>query len=185
MWIQLEKVKLTQRGTASRSKQDDNHLRLSIVRGYGSDSAIKSWQDDEEGKLESKLTDAAIEIVLAAEVQYREGVVRQYEWRVKRKAEIEQEIIKRRIEAERAEKERLRRLEQARVDRLLQDAAAFRKAEDIRSYVHEVCTAAEGTTSSTEEVERWSSWALSIAGGIDPSIGGRFLSSMDDDTDKR
>jgi hypothetical protein len=180
--IKLDKVERARKETGSTSKKSEDHLCLSIVRGYGSDSAIKSWQDDNDGKLEAKLTDAAIEIVLAAEVQYREGVIREYEWRVKRKAELEQEVIRRRIEAERAEKERLRKLEQARVDRLLQDAAAFRRAEDIRNYVRLIRTAAEPSINSTEELERWSSWALAVADRIDPAVGGKFLSAMQDHT---
>lgn len=181
IWIKLERAKAQRRATTSTSKELDDRLSLSIVRGYGSDSAIQSWQDDDNGKLESKLTETAIEIVVAAEVQYRESVIRNYEWRVKRKAELEQEAIKKRLEAERAEKERLRKLEQARIDRLLQGAAAFRTAEDIRSYVRSIRAAADPTISSSEQVELWSSWALAVADRIDPVVGGKFLSAMKDD----
>lgn len=179
IWIKLERAKTSRRATNSTTKEVEDRLSLSIVRGYGSDSAIQSWQDDDNGKVESKLTEAAIEIVVAAEVQYREGVVRNYEWRVKRKGELEQEAIKKRLEAERAEKERLRKLEQARVDRLLQDAARFRTAEDIRSYVKAICTAVDPSTSTAQEVERWSEWALAVADRIDPVVGDEFLSAMD------
>jgi hypothetical protein len=52
------------------------------------------------------MTEIAVQIILTAEVQYREGTVRSYEWRVQRKAEMEEEERERKRQAERAERER-------------------------------------------------------------------------------
>jgi hypothetical protein len=49
--------------------------------------------------------------------------------------EMEAEERRHQIEAERAERERLRQFEQARIGRFLRDAAAFRQANQIRKYV--------------------------------------------------
>src|SRR5277367_5592776 len=99
-----------------------------------------TWQDDEQGKLETRITEIAVQIILTAELQYREGAVRSYEWRVQRKAEVEEEERERKRQAERAERERERqkRLEQARIDRLLKSAAAFQQAGAIRKYVEAI-----------------------------------------------
>jgi hypothetical protein len=81
------------------------------------------------------MTGIAIQLILTAEIKYRENVLHGYQWRIKRKSKLEEEQRKRKVEAERAEKERQKRLEQARVNRLLSDATAFQQAGEIRKYV--------------------------------------------------
>jgi hypothetical protein len=71
-----------------------------------------------------------------AEVSYRESCIRQFEWRVSRKAQIEEDRLNRRLQIEREERER--QLEQARIDPLLNEAASLRQAIDIRAYVDAV-----------------------------------------------
>jgi hypothetical protein len=116
---------------------------------------------------------------LTAEVQYREGTVRNYEWRVRRKAELEEEERERKRQAERAERERQKRLEQARIDRLLKSAAAFQQAGAIRKYVEAIrATQADNAACSVEELERWCQWALAEAERIDPAVAGKFLLTM-------
>jgi hypothetical protein len=118
---------------------DDNKLSLSILEScYGSDKKRLSWQDDDSDKIEARIAEIARELVLTAEVQYRESALRHYQWHVERKAELEEEERKRKLEAERRERERLKRLEQGRIDRLLKDAAAFQQAAAIRKYVEAI-----------------------------------------------
>jgi hypothetical protein len=110
--------------------------------------------------LETRITEIAIQIILAAELQYREGVIRGYEWLVQRKAELEEEERERNRQAERAERERQKRLEQARIDRLLKSAAAFQQAGAIRKYVGAIrATQTDSAACSGEELERWCQWA--------------------------
>lgn len=40
---------------------------------------------------------------------------------------------------------------------------------------------ARDSSSSMDEVEQWSKWALAQADRIDPAIGGRFLKAMQDE----
>jgi hypothetical protein len=168
--------------STSDSESRDMKLCLSILKGWGPEQSIVAWQDEDDQKLESRMTDIAIQVILTAEIEYRDGALRQYQWRVQRKAELEEEERKRKLEAERAEKERLRRIEQGRVDRLLRDAAAFHQAVTIRKYVEAIRLArAFESSSSPEEVEKWSQWALTQADMIDPAIGERFLKAMQDE----
>jgi hypothetical protein len=163
---------------------NDSKLSFSILETISSGKERVTWQDDETGKLEARITDIAVELVLTAELQHRESAVRRYQWRVERKAELEEEGRKRKLEAERAERERQRRLEQARIDRLLKDAAAFQQANEIRKYVQAIRVAQGRDSSSvTEALERWSRWALAQAERIDPAIGGAFLMAMRDEDD--
>jgi len=166
--------------------EGETKLFLSILRHHSNDDARFTWQDDEHSRLESHMTEIALELILAAEVQYREHAIHQHEWRIRRKAELEEEAIRRKLEAERAERERQRRLEQARVDRLLKDAKAFQQAGEIRKYVEAIQLAQSGNmTSSVEEFERWRQWALAQADRIDPAVGGVFQTSMKDEEEPR
>jgi hypothetical protein len=165
-------------GTAP-NKNGENRLILSILESWGSDKEMRAWQDDDHSKLERKMTEIAVEVVLLAEVRYREAVVRQYHWRIERKAEFEEEDRRRLIEAERTNRERLKRLEEARVNHLLSDAAAFQQASAIREYVAKIQRAQSlSLTVSTEELQRWIEWALAQADRIDPSIGDAFVMGM-------
>ena len=155
---------------------------FSIRRDYRPESVMKTWFDDKTGRLETKLTEIVVEVVLTAESEYRLGAIRQHEWRIQRKAQLEEEGRQRKIEAERAEIERQARLAQARIDRLMKDADAFQRASEIRRYVGKVRVASScGGPIETEELETWMTWALAQADRIDPSVDQKFLASMHDE----
>jgi len=166
----------------SGEESSDMRLCLSILKGWGSEEVLATWQDDDATKLEARMTDVCVQLILTAEIKYRENALHQYQWRIKRKAEVEEEQRKRKLEAERAEKERQKRIEQGRINRLLRDAAAFQQAGEIRKYVEAIrLSQALNTTSSMDEMERWRQWALAQAERIDPATGGRFLKAMEDE----
>jgi hypothetical protein len=182
--IQLDRLKRARlRGHAANSADaDEAKLSLSILQGPGSENIRIAWQDDEQGKLETRVTEIAVQIILTAELQYREGTVRSYEWRVQRKAELEEEAREKKRQAERAERERQKRLEQARIDRLLKSATAFQQAGAIRKYVEAIrATQTDCAACSVEELERWCHWALAEAERIDPVVGEKFLLTMRDE----
>jgi hypothetical protein len=182
--IRLDRLRRAKRRghAASSPEADEAKLSLSILESPHSENERIAWQDDEQGKVETRITEIAIQIILAAEMQYREGVIRSYEWRVQRKAELEEEERERKRQAERAERERLKRLEQARIDRLLKSAAAFEQAGAIRKYVEAIrATQTDNAACPGEQLERWSQWALAEAERIDPVVGERFLLTMRDE----
>lgn len=174
--IVLNPAKRPRRISTPTGKALDNDLSLSILGGFHSDTEIQSWSDSEDLKLERQLTEIATEIVLRAEVLYRASVVRHYQWRIKQKADLEEEQRRRELESEKAERERIQRLEQARVDRLLVDAAALQQAAIIRDYVQRIRSAQSGALRvSGDDLERWSEWALTQADRIDPSLTDSFM----------
>jgi hypothetical protein len=182
--IQLDRPKRSgRRGhTEQGAGLTDTHLCLSILENLGSDKEQVTWQDDECGRLESRLAEVAIQIVLTAELQHRETAVRRYQWRVERKAQLEEEERERGRKAERAERERKKRMAQSRIDRLLKDAAVFQQAGAIRKYVDAIRLAvSKSEACSPDELERWSQWVLSEADRIDPAIGGMFLNVLRDE----
>ena len=86
-------------------------------------------------------------------------------------------------ERRRLERERLERLEKARVGRLLAQAKSLREAEEIRAYVSAVRErqATLDDPLSATGFQQWADWALSQAGRIDPVLSGSFRTVQDDD----
>jgi hypothetical protein len=83
------------------------------------------------------------------------------------------------LQLKREERERRQRLEQARIDRLLDEAASLRRATDIRADVDAVKTtvASQATSISPDAVE----WALADADRLDPVKSARFLEDIEAD----
>jgi hypothetical protein len=182
--IRLDRPKRPSRRGYSEQNAEPNDTRLcfSILESLGSDKERVSWQHDEGSRLESRLAEIAVQLALTAELQHRESAIRQYQWRVERKAQLEEEERERELKAERDERERWQRLERARIERLLKDAAAFQQAGAIREYVKAIRLALSSREAcSAEELGRWTQWALSEADRIDPAVGGAFLTAMRDE----
>lgn len=170
--ISLDLTKST--GKATSSKPADG-LSISLLRAVSSSETRSTWADSDQERLERQLTNIACEVVLAAEIQLREGAMRLHQWRIMRKANLEEEDRQRLIEQAREERERLERLEQARIAGLLEAADAFRKAQEIRAYVAglgERLDPADG--GRWAEYQDWSIWALAQADRIDPALKSTF-----------
>lgn len=168
-------------GLRDASKSKEKRLQFDLGSHSSKEASNKTWIDNANGKLESHLTEIAIEVVLYAEVRYREWELSHYEWRKKRKAEIEDEDRKRAIAEAKAEQEHLERLRQERIDSLLSDADAYRKAAEIRSYAGAVSKAFDHGEFVAEQqrVNEWRNWALNVADDIDPVKTLAFLNSME------
>ena len=156
-----------------------------ILVGYDHEQERAAWQDGEAGRLESLIQEVAVEVVTSAEISYRESCIRGFEWRVKRKAQLEADRRNRQLQVERDEQERQQQIEQARIDRLLGDAESLRQATNIRAYVAAVqaIVANETASISAEKMARWSEWPLAQADRIDPVRSARFIDTFDEKDD--
>jgi len=171
----------TVKGEAARTAQ---RIRIALDPG---DPARRqpdgqAWEDEEE-RLEQQVRNIAVAVVLKGELQHRNGVMAQHKWRIEAKADLIERRRKENEEAERKARERREMLEKQRVERLLGEAEALRKAEAIRRYVDQVCTlnAASGAPASATSLEEWAVWALAQADRIDPVRNGAFRKSFGDD----
>jgi hypothetical protein len=116
--------------------------------------------DTEEQALEAQLSTIAAEIIVAGEMQYREHLVWVYEDSLRRREEMLQADIRKKLEAEKAARERLIKLEADRSKRLIDSAENYRRAQDIRAFVSTVVMI---STQNVEQgrVSRWRDWAPS------------------------
>jgi len=172
---------------AKRGREDSSvvwsprpdHADMTLT--IGEQESERQWSDDARGKIEAKLAEIAIEIIVSAEKRYRDRKVQSHKWMVERKAELGEAERKRKLEEEAAARERKRVLEEARVDRLLRDAAAFQQAREIRAYAEAIRELKlKDANAIPSGLDRWVTWAIAQADRIDPVIGNAFLVFMDD-----
>ena len=84
----------------------------------------------------------------------------------------------------REQRARRRRIEEARVERLLAEVRAWRRAEEIRAYVAAVETklpALDGEERT--RVADWCAWAKAWADGSDPGERPSLIIGIDDEAD--
>ena len=156
-------------------------LKLELKPKYTDGMPQLIWRDGEGGKLEDQLTDIAIALAFAGEVQYRNGTVAHHSYLLDRRAENEAEIARRRAEAARKEHERQLRAQQERRNRLFEQARDWRAAQDIRSFVVSVL---EASGAEATELETWATWARREADALDPILNASLklsVSSGDDE----
>lgn len=132
-------------------------------------TATRHWQDDENGKLESKLPAIAADLIVAGEERFRTGL---------REAREREAEYQRYLEKERQRK--LAALEAERLAKLEQSSALLRKAEDIRALVSRMKKAVLAGDRAIDlgELAAWEAWANDYADRLDPVKSGQVLEHL-------
>jgi hypothetical protein len=131
-----------------------------------------NWSDEVGAKIEGRLTEIVMEILLAGEAEYRHRAMRGHARKLARRAELEREVLRQRDKAERRDRERRLAEEKARRDHLFGQAGAWRAAEDLRGFVAAVLSAPQ--PAAQDDVQRWAKWALAEADALDPMSSGNL-----------
>src|SRR6266516_631436 len=76
-------------------------MRLAIGNGRSRETNGRSWQDSEGDRVEKHMREIVIELIVAGEQQYRDGLIRHREWLIRYKAELEETERQRKLEEER------------------------------------------------------------------------------------
>ncbi len=146
-----------------------NHFRGQDVR--------LSWADKPDAKLETRLTEIAIELVVLAETFHREHAERQHEWLIERKQDHE----RRKKEAEAARLEALRvrdeKFEKAKRSMLLGHARDLEDARILRQLVQDVLKLRGHETN--DHTTAWAEFVSEEADRIDPISNARYLEIME------
>lgn len=153
-------------------------LSLRIKPGFDNEIG-ETWQDDVDGKLESKIASIAAGLIVAGEAKFRrqlrEDEKQAEQDRLNREAKAERE----RLERERRMIETLQKMNEQRLADLQKSGELLRLSRDIRTLVVEVRGAIAGQSGvDVEELEAWESWALKEADKLDPVLSGQFLSHL-------
>ena len=155
-------------------------LKLEMDANHADAGLARLWTDGADGKLEDRLTEIVVTFIVAGEAQYRDCQVAHHAWLIKRRADNEAELERRRLEAERKRREEEERDALARREHLFGQARDWRTAQDIRSFVAGVLAEA-GDKAPDRRLAAWRTWALSEADAIDPVRRGLEIWSQDAD----
>jgi len=165
---QYVQIALDRAPTRRRSSDGKEVERLKFsIAGQGHHGERISWTDTDEQPLEAQLSTIATEIIVAGELQYREHQAWIYEDAIRRREQMKQDAIRKQMESEKAERERLIKLEAARLKRLIDSAENHHRSQAIRTFVTSVMSTSNGNV-DPERVTRWKEWALLQADKLDP-----------------
>lgn len=127
-----------------------------------------SWADDDSGRIEDRLREIILKLIVAGEVQYRANAHTVYENACRRRAEMERRLVEQRGEADRLAREKAIKAEAEQRKMLLRMAADHRAAQDIRAFVNAAIAAFGPDNAQESPTAEWVSWALRVADQIDP-----------------
>lgn len=152
-------------------------LQLRIAAGTS--STVTTWQDDGEGKLETRVAEIAAELIVAGEARFRR-MLREDEERAEReRLEREAREEQARLERERKRLVRLKELNDKRIADLGRSGELLRLAADVRALIGEVRTAVAGRDDiDAATLANWEAWARAEADRIDPILSGQFLDHL-------
>ncbi|BAL13467.1 MULTISPECIES: hypothetical protein [Bradyrhizobium] len=185
LWITIGKAHVWFTIEPTKSKKGGQSERLCLIFGRERDrsNTDKSWEDREGSQLENQLTEILVQMLLSAEASYRHGLARHREWIIERKAEAEAEIKRRLEEAERKARELQQKSERQRIGRLLSQAKALDRANQIRTYVESARLRVAETATGQSEFEKWANWAQREADRIDPVKNGTIAAAIEEHLD--
>lgn len=128
------------------------------------------WRDGLRRRLEDMLDSILAHIAAAPEAK-RQGDRAQAAFEARQREEERRQLAQEEAERERL---RIRRAEQARVDKLVADAEAWEQARIVRAYIEAWVAKTEAGTGlkigGGSEYEQWVTWARAQADRLDPLI---------------
>jgi hypothetical protein len=155
---------------ASMSNCLPDRLRLSILDSHGIYRNRRTWEDSEEQTIETQIAEIVVDLITAAEMQYRESCLRRHVWIGEQK-----EAVKNRIDQEQQLDEikannQAIALAKKRLGDLSKMAENLQHAQDIRVLVKAMRTPSPRFDShlAKDRFQNWCRWALAQADELDP-----------------
>src|ERR1700733_6249072 len=146
---------------------DQEYIILATPRREDCSCSLEPSVGSPGRRPEGQPSSIATEIIVAGEMQYREHREWTHKEKIRRREEMRQAEIRRKLEAERAEREQLIKLEADRLKHLTDSAESYHRAQKIRAFVSTVVDLpAEGVDRA--RIARWQQWALIQADKLDP-----------------
>jgi len=155
-----------------RPVPSDSPMKLELD-WYQPPPEIKArWQDEGDSRLEDRIEEIVVGLVVVGEWMCRASLWRYYEYRRDRQRELKERIRRRNEETARKERQRLEKIETERRDQLVAETLAWRQASEIRAYIKAQVTRRKANANGEmlTALETWASWALAEADRIDPLL---------------
>jgi hypothetical protein len=163
------------RGRGASTGKRSSRLCLVLKDVQAANGVRASWQDEDQARLESQLTEVVVGIAVAAE-HIRQQLAAQIAASERKRLEGEERRLERKEED--AVQGRSAPSESARIETLRVDAALWHEAERIRAYVAAVQVGRSGIDPA--RLREWAHWALAQADSLDPLLSGRACDTLAD-----
>jgi hypothetical protein len=152
-------------------KVPNGYLRVSLPSGY--DGSRNSFSEGPRGAIDRRLP------TLFEELAARAG---RDDERVRERERMQEERV--RAAQERAEREQLQRVENARAARLTEEITGWRLARDARIYVEELRHGLDALEpDDRERIRAWCEWIEGWVARADPTTNPRRIHGVDDEHD--
>ena len=148
-----------------------------FLRCSGADGC--SWQDEAGSRLESRIGEIAVALIVAGEAAFRrrlkEAEIRDEEERIERLCRQ----VEARWERERKRLEHIRKQNEQRIADLRMSGELLRQSQDLRALVVAVRLAMQQRADvTTQSLAAWEEWALGEADKLDPIMSGQIMSHL-------
>ncbi|MBI1360260.1 MAG: hypothetical protein GC155_08250 [Alphaproteobacteria bacterium] len=132
------------------------------------------WRDEDDRKIETRLTEIVVALLLHGEWSYRASCIHRYRYALERREEMKALLVQQKAEAEAAERKRRADEEKRQRGILLHQARDWRQAADLRAFIATV----EAGQAGGDGLEAWASWARGIADRLDPLTSSDFAAML-------
>lgn len=142
---------------------------LLVIDRQPDQPGVASWQDDANGKIESKMAEIVARIIVAGEAHFRRGL-KEAEERAEQFRRWEEERRQERIAARNAE----------RLKHLRASGDLLRQAENLRALIARVRGAVVAGSADVDQarLEEWQQWASAEADRLDPILSGQIMTHL-------
>ena len=171
--VRIASIEAHQTNSGSFNPARPQGLKLTLSKLASKAEIWKTWQDEDNARLETHLAEIATEIVVLAEVRQREAELAHFEWLVRQRSDRQDRIAG----EERGRQRDMEQQESVRLAALLAYAKDLENANILRQLRTEVeTTFAEHTDL---RIHQWLELVSTEITKLDPLCGKRFLDVLD------
>lgn len=170
--VEIQSLRRTARAKIGSARERDERMKLKATGWPHINGVPSEWADGDTQFLENRIVEIARDLLVMGELTYRTAAHEQYDWRVKRKHELEAEAREAHARMEQEENKRRLRQEEKQQKWLLSQATNRRQADEIRALVHALDAKHRGSPEvlCDEAYRNWRAWALTQAESLDPCL---------------
>lgn len=161
------------------NKPANTKAAIGIGSGASHNNSNNFWSDDNTCKVEDCIPKLLAALILSAELSARYHVRRIRQNLINSKYELRETALLKIASEEKYKIEQHKKLEQYKIDLLIEHSNNMSRANQIRSLVNNVGKSLELSEDESFSFSEWSNWALEVANRIDPIKNGKIFKMPD------
>ncbi|MBN8648833.1 MAG: hypothetical protein J0L55_12835 [Caulobacterales bacterium] len=160
---------------SNMNKPASTKATIGIGNGVSHNNSNHTWSDDNICKVEDHIPKLLAAIILNAELSARYQVRRIRQNLINSKYEVRETALLKIAAEEKYKIEQHKKLEQYKIELLIEHSNNMSRANQIRSLINNVGNSLELSADESFSFSEWSNWALDVANRIDPVKNGEIF----------